>query len=50
VTWRGYSLADRDRRWSAVRANAAREGLDCVFVPYGNRQDARYLTQMADAA
>lgn len=50
VTWRGYSLAECDRRWSAVRANAAREGIDGVFVPYGNRQDARYLTQMADAA
>ena len=43
-TWRGYSLAERDRRWGAVRANAAREGFDCVFVPLGNGIDARYLT------
>ena len=32
-TWTGYSLAERDRRWSAVRANAAQAGFDCVFVP-----------------
>jgi Xaa-Pro dipeptidase len=42
----GYSLAERDRRWDAVRANAAKEGLDCVLVPKGNRIDAYYLTQL----
>src|SRR5439155_11175914 len=31
--WKGYSLAERDRRWEAVRANAAKAGFDCVFVP-----------------
>ncbi len=50
VTWRGYSTAERDRRWAAVRRSAAQNGLDCVFVPFGNWQDARYLTQMATAS
>jgi hypothetical protein len=50
VRWRGYSIAERDRRWRAVRENAAREGLDCVFVPYGNWTDGRYLTQMLNAS
>ena len=44
--WNGYSLAERDRRWAAVRANAAAAGFDCVFVPIGNGIDARYLTQL----
>jgi len=44
--WNGYSLAERDRRWNAVRANGARAGLDCILSPKGNRLDARYLTQM----
>lgn len=46
VGWNGYSLAERDRRWNAVRANAARAGIDCILVPKGNRLDARYLTQL----
>jgi Xaa-Pro aminopeptidase len=65
ATWIGYSLAERDRRWRAVRENAARAGLDCIFVPLtvdpdnlylssdsrrGVRSDCRYLTQMANAA
>ena len=33
ITWTGYSLAERDRRWAAVRKNAVAAGLDCVFVP-----------------
>jgi Xaa-Pro aminopeptidase len=64
-TWNGFSLAERDRRWQAVRNNATREGLDCVFVPLcldgtnlrlsleqarGVRSDGRYLTQMENAA
>jgi len=44
--WRGYSLAERDRRWNAVRAGAARAQLDCIFVPLGDGIDARYLTQL----
>src|SRR5687768_17596527 len=47
--WRGYSLAERDRRWSAVRANAAKEGMDCVLIPPGNRIDGRYLVQIDNA-
>ena len=45
-TWKGYSLAERDRRWNAVHRNAAEAGLDCVWVPLGNGLDAQYLTQM----
>jgi Xaa-Pro aminopeptidase len=33
VTWRGYSEAERDRRWGTVRAGAAAAGLDCILVP-----------------
>ncbi|MBM2810538.1 MAG: hypothetical protein HW416_1297 [Chloroflexi bacterium] len=65
TAWDGYSLAERDRRWNAVRANAARAGLDCIFVPLcvdpanfrtssagarGNRSDCRYLAMMDNAA
>ena len=50
VSWRGYSTAERDRRWAAVREGAAQLGLDCIFVPFGNWQDARYLTQMQTAS
>lgn len=48
--WMGYSVAERDRRWNAVRANAAKEGLDCVWVPLGNGTDGRYLTQFRAAS
>ena len=44
--WQGYSLAERDRRWNAVRESAAKRGLDCIWVPLGNGTDARYLTQL----
>jgi len=65
TSWQGFSLAERDRRWNAVRQNAARAGLDCVFVPLcvdgfnlrlsleqarGTRSDCRYLTLMENAA
>ena len=33
ISWKGYSLAERDRRCKAVRENTARAGFDCVFVP-----------------
>jgi Xaa-Pro aminopeptidase len=64
-SWAGYSVAERDRRWSAVRENAARAGFDCVLVPLcvegssqhlsleqwrGTRSDGRYLTQLDNAA
>ncbi|MBM2810460.1 MAG: hypothetical protein HW416_1219, partial [Chloroflexi bacterium] len=45
-SWQGYSVAERDRRWQMVRDNAAKAGVDCVFVPLGNGTDARYLTQL----
>ena len=48
--WNGYSLAERDRRWQAVRENAAKAGLDCIFVPLGNGVDGRYLTQLRCSA
>src|SRR5207253_1722715 len=31
--WAVYSIAERDRRWRAVREEAAAAGFDCVFVP-----------------
>jgi len=46
LIWAGYSLAERDRRWKAVREKAVRAGFDCVFVPLGNGIDGRYLTQL----
>lgn len=46
LIWAGYSLAERERRWRAVRANAATAGFDCIFVPLGNGIDGRYLTQL----
>jgi Xaa-Pro dipeptidase len=64
-TWKGYSLAERDRRWNAVRRRAAEAGFDCIFVPLtvdpenmrtssagqrGLRSDIRYLTQMENGA
>jgi Xaa-Pro aminopeptidase len=48
--WSGYSLAERDRRWNAVRANASKAGLDCVLVPLGDGVDARYMTQLRCSA
>lgn len=48
--WNGYSLAERDRRWRAVRENAGRAGLDCVLVPLGNGADGRYMTQLRCSA
>jgi Xaa-Pro aminopeptidase len=43
-------LAERDRRWSAVRANAAKAGFDCILVPLGDGIDARYMTQLRCSA
>ncbi len=48
--WNGYSLAERDRRWNEVRANASEAGFDCILVPLGNGIDARYLTQLRCSA
>jgi Xaa-Pro aminopeptidase len=48
--WSGYSLAERDRRWQAVRENAAKAGFDCILVPLGNGADGRYMTQLRCSA
>ncbi|HEY3115491.1 MAG TPA: M24 family metallopeptidase, partial [Chloroflexota bacterium] len=48
--WNGYSLAERDRRWQALRQRAEQAGFDCLFVPLGDGTDARYFTQLAHAA
>src|SRR5574341_79550 len=65
IEWKGYSLAERDWRWRRVRDNAAKAGLDCIFVPLcvdgrnlhlsleqhrGTRSDCRFLTQLENAA
>lgn len=65
TTWKGFSLADRDRRWQRVRDSAAKADFDCIFVPLcvdgrnlhlsleqarGTRSDCRYLTQMENSA
>ncbi len=33
TSWKGYSLAERDRRWQAVRENTAKAGFDFIYVP-----------------
>jgi Xaa-Pro aminopeptidase len=48
--WSGYSLAERDRRWQAVRENARKAGFDCILVPLGNGVDGRYMTQLRCSA
>jgi Xaa-Pro aminopeptidase len=48
--WSGYSLAERDRRWQAVRKNAGKAGFDCILVPLGNGVDGRYMTQLRCSA
>jgi len=48
--WNGYSLAERDRRWQAVRENAAKSGFDCILAPLGDGVDGRYMTQLRCSA
>jgi Xaa-Pro aminopeptidase len=48
--WSGYSLAERDRRWKAVKENGGRAGFDCILVPLGNGVDGRYMTQLRCSA
>jgi Xaa-Pro aminopeptidase len=48
--WNGYSLAERDRRWRAVRERAAEACFDCVLIPLGNGIDGRYMTQLRCSA
>src|SRR5919199_6760171 len=48
--YRRFSLAERDRRWNAVRERMARDGIDVIIAPPnpGNstdwQADARYLS------
>ena len=48
--WSGYSLAERDRRWQAVRENAGKAGFDCILIHSGNGVDGRYMTQLRCSA
>jgi Xaa-Pro aminopeptidase len=48
--WSGYSLAERDWRWKAVRETATKAGFDCILVPLGNGVDGRYMTQLRCSA
>src|SRR5581483_10371492 len=47
--WEGYSLAERDRRWNALRTAGSAAGYDCIFVPLGAGLDACYLTEIRGA-
>src|ERR1700747_1056595 len=64
ISWKGYSLTERDWRWQRVREGAAKAGFDCIFVPLcvdgrnlhlsleqarGTRSDCRFLTQLENA-
>jgi Xaa-Pro aminopeptidase len=47
-----FSLAERDRRWAAVRALMAEQGVDVIVTPYNTghsmdyQADSRYLTHV----
>ncbi|MPZ15582.1 MAG: M24 family metallopeptidase [Chloroflexi bacterium] len=48
--WNGYSLAERDRRWNAVRQQGRDAGFDCIVIPIGNGTDSRYMTHLRVAS
>src|ERR1700736_2224206 len=54
--YRRFSLAERDRRWSAVRKLMARDGIDAIIAPPNNgnstdwQADARYLSHCGGGA
>ncbi len=54
--YRRFSLAERDRRWKAVRALMARDGIDVIVAPPNNgnstdwQADARYLSHCGGGA
>ncbi|HEX2386434.1 MAG TPA: M24 family metallopeptidase [Candidatus Binatia bacterium] len=65
TTWKGFSLAERERRWASVRKHASAAGFDCILVPLcvdgrnqhlsleqarGMRSDQRYLTLLDNSA
>src|SRR5581483_9289696 len=49
TTWKGYSIAERDRRWGAVREFAAAAGFDAILVPPGDAFNSRYLGDLPNA-
>src|SRR5581483_2714448 len=54
--YRRFSIAERDRRWKAVRALMARDGIDVIIAPPNNgnstdwQADARYLSHCGGGA
>ena len=54
--YKRFSLAERDRRWAAVRALMARDGIDVIIAPPNNgnstdwQADARYLSHCGGGA
>lgn len=54
--YRRFSLAERDRRWQAVRTLMARDGIDIIIAPPNNgnstdwQADARYLSHCGGGA
>jgi len=54
--YRRFSLVERDRRWTAVRALMARDGIDAIIAPPNNgnstdwQADARYLSHCGGGA
>jgi len=54
--YRRFSLAERDRRWKAVRELMTRDGVDVIIAPPNNgnstdwQADARYLSQCGGGA
>jgi Xaa-Pro dipeptidase len=56
LVYRRFSLAERDRRWAALRRIMAREGIAAIFAPHnpGNstdwQADARYISHCGGGA
>jgi len=54
--YRRFSLAERDRRWAAVRERMARDGIEVIIAPPNNgnstdwQADARYLSHCGGGA
>ena len=54
--YKRFSLAERDRRWAAVRALMERDGIDVIIAPPNNgnstdwQADARYLSHCGGGA
>ena len=56
LDYRRFSIAERDRRWSAVRELMARDGIDVIIAPPNNgnptdwQADARYPSHCGGGA